>query len=130
MNLPRITDSFVCVDDCPVCLGSGHVCEEHPDKAWGEGDGCCGAPGMPCLHTRCRFANDVKIERPSVFDPDGDDHLKWPCGISVRVHAGEPRVRYYVDELRALHRTTLLNMQVNAENDRTGVSFHVEHGGI
>lgn len=44
----RITDAFVCRPDCHRCLGSGHVCEEHPDKPWDEGDGCCGAAGMPC----------------------------------------------------------------------------------
>lgn len=47
-NLPSIEEFFTCDPDCPRCLGSGHVCEEHPDKAWDEGDGCCGAPGIPC----------------------------------------------------------------------------------
>lgn len=47
-HLPRITDAFVCEPDCPRCLGSGHVCEDHPDKPWDEGDGCCSAAGMPC----------------------------------------------------------------------------------
>ena len=33
---------------CPVCLGIGWVCENHPDRAWSEEFGCqCGA-GMPC----------------------------------------------------------------------------------
>lgn len=34
--------------DCPVCLGEGWVCEEHDLTAWGDGDECCGAAGMPC----------------------------------------------------------------------------------
>lgn len=38
--------------DCPVCGGEGWVCEEHTDKGWGQGDGCCGAPGAPC--PKCR----------------------------------------------------------------------------
>lgn len=47
-QLPPIAAAFTCADDCPRCLGSGIVCEDHPDKAWREGDGCCGAAGMPC----------------------------------------------------------------------------------
>lgn len=54
-ELPSISDFFVCVDDCPWCLGTGHVCEDHPGKPWaytlGEDDprSCnCGAAGMPC----------------------------------------------------------------------------------
>lgn len=35
--------------DCPICGDEQWVCEEHPKKAWGEGDGCCGGAGMPCL---------------------------------------------------------------------------------
>lgn len=30
--------------DCPICKGTGWVCEEHPDKPW-EHDGCGGAGG-------------------------------------------------------------------------------------
>lgn len=48
--LPRITDAFICEPDCPRCLGSGHVCEDHPDKPMGhheETDNCSGV-GMPC----------------------------------------------------------------------------------
>jgi hypothetical protein len=35
--------------DCPVCLGLGWVCENHPHLPWtDDGRGCqCGA-GMPC----------------------------------------------------------------------------------
>jgi hypothetical protein len=34
--------------ECPICLGSGWVCENHPKLAWSERLGCqCGA-GMPC----------------------------------------------------------------------------------
>lgn len=45
--------------DCPSCLGTGLVCEDHPRLAWGAavsddsdpwpGACYCGAPGMPCL---------------------------------------------------------------------------------
>ena len=34
--------------NCPICLGIGWVCENHPDRAWDDEMGCtCGA-GMPC----------------------------------------------------------------------------------
>lgn len=33
---------------CAICKGELWVCENHPDKAWGYGDGCCGGAGMPC----------------------------------------------------------------------------------
>lgn len=46
--LRSIEDMFTCDADCPHCKGEGVVCEDHPDQAWGEGDGCCGAAGMPC----------------------------------------------------------------------------------
>lgn len=51
--MKRISDEFVCSPECPVCLGEGHVCEEHPDRPWhgvvGDELGCaCHAPGMPC----------------------------------------------------------------------------------
>ena len=28
----------------------GMVCEQHPDRAWPDGDHDCSGPGMPCLH--------------------------------------------------------------------------------
>lgn len=59
MSLPSILDSFP--RDHPAtcaCMGTGHVCEAHPSKAWGDmlpDDGhrhwraCyCKAAGMPC----------------------------------------------------------------------------------
>ncbi len=48
VSLGSIVDEFVCSPECPICLGSGIVCEDHPDQPWDDGDGCCGAPGMPC----------------------------------------------------------------------------------
>lgn len=33
---------------CARCAGQFWVCEDHDSTPWGEGDGCCGAPGMPC----------------------------------------------------------------------------------
>ncbi len=49
-ELRSITEAFVHDDpDCPACRGEGTVCAEHPDNAWNDGDGCCGAEGMPCL---------------------------------------------------------------------------------
>lgn len=34
--------------NCPQCRGEGWVCEQHPDRPWSDGKGCCGAPGKPC----------------------------------------------------------------------------------
>lgn len=33
---------------CPLCQNEGWVCEDHPDKPWHGGAGCCGAAGEPC----------------------------------------------------------------------------------
>lgn len=33
---------------CQICNGEGWVCEEHSDKQWKEGRGCCGGSGKPC----------------------------------------------------------------------------------
>ena len=42
---------------CRVCHGEEWVCEDHPDKVWGEGDGCCGGAGMLC---ECTFEGWVR----------------------------------------------------------------------
>jgi len=47
-RLPRLSDLDHGNVECPTCLGEGWVCEAHPAQAWGGGDGCCGAAGMPC----------------------------------------------------------------------------------
>lgn len=47
-ELGSIADEFVCSPECPVCFGDGIVCEDHPNVAWCDGDGCCGGAGMPC----------------------------------------------------------------------------------
>jgi hypothetical protein len=45
--------------ECPRCLGSGWVCEEHPDLPMhhllGETERKCGAAGMPCEQPDCPF---------------------------------------------------------------------------
>jgi hypothetical protein len=38
--------------ECHICKGEKWVCENHADKAWGDGDGCpCGGAGMECICT-------------------------------------------------------------------------------
>lgn len=37
--------------ECHLCNGEGWVCENHGDKAWKEGKGCCGGAGMQCICT-------------------------------------------------------------------------------
>ena len=34
--------------DCAICHDEGWVCEEHPDRAWGEVKGCGGGAGIRC----------------------------------------------------------------------------------
>lgn len=36
------------MDRCPKCDDEGWVCENHPEKAWAGGNGCCGGAGAPC----------------------------------------------------------------------------------
>lgn len=47
MTRPKAGD-VVSGDACRTCNGLGWVCEEHPDRAWDSGEGCCGAAGAPC----------------------------------------------------------------------------------
>jgi hypothetical protein len=34
--------------ECSKCHGDGWVCEAHAERAWLDGQGCCGQPGVPC----------------------------------------------------------------------------------
>lgn len=34
---------------CKLCEDTNIVCEDHPDKAWKSGEGCCGGAGMFCI---------------------------------------------------------------------------------
>jgi hypothetical protein len=36
------------MEKCKNCDDGGWVCENHPDKPWRDGEGCCGGAGMPC----------------------------------------------------------------------------------
>ena len=61
LPLRSILDAFGCVPDCPVCLGSGTVCEHHPDRPsdtlTAPPIGCdCGGAGMPCPEIAKRHA--------------------------------------------------------------------------
>ena len=50
---------------CPLCLGVGWVCENHPDRVWDDDLGCqCGA-GMPC---DCQRQDEILagIEEPDI----------------------------------------------------------------
>jgi len=33
---------------CPICFGTGWVCEAHPDRAWGDALGCTCSAWQPC----------------------------------------------------------------------------------
>jgi hypothetical protein len=46
---------------CPICFGTGWVCENHPDKPWDKEFGCeCGA-GVPCV---CNSAGEPGVDKP------------------------------------------------------------------
>lgn len=45
---PTRLDEVAKMKNCDTCGGEGWVCEKHPGKKWGYGDGCCGGAGMPC----------------------------------------------------------------------------------
>lgn len=47
LTADQISALAACMD-CSTCNGELWVCEEHPDHPWQDGDGCCGAPGIPC----------------------------------------------------------------------------------
>ena len=54
------------LDRCGTCLGTGWVCEEHPDRPWsgivGDGEGCepaCVGPGIPC---RCFLVEEGETD--------------------------------------------------------------------
>jgi hypothetical protein len=54
--------------NCPIYLGIGWVCENHPDRAWLEELGCmCGA-GMPCQCNRVSQVEDVKLLNKEICD--------------------------------------------------------------
>lgn len=50
--------------ECNICHGEGWVCEDHADKAWKEGNGCCGAAGMECICTVGGYFGTMK----DIFD--------------------------------------------------------------
>lgn len=84
-----ITAAFAHRDpSCPACAGEGIVCEEHPDRPWGDGDGCCGAPGAPCPLFN---AGPLRVACPHCGEPAGagcrrvliDSSDDQPVGVRV-----------------------------------------------
>lgn len=49
---------------CIVCKDERWVCENHPLRAWGYGDGCCGGAGMPC-----KECNPCDRDHPPAMPP-------------------------------------------------------------
>jgi hypothetical protein len=98
-----IIDAFGCMPpvdgvseidpSCPRCLGSGSVCEDHPQLPW-DGltpEGCqCGAAGMPCWEGRDRLAL-LDIATAPAFshgrDPDG---FPKPCDCADEANLDGP----------------------------------------
>lgn len=75
MAFRRPTTDFVCMacgtitKICGTCLNEGHVCEDHPDRAWRDGDGCCGAAGMPCPACCDPIPMDCSVSIVAAFTP-------------------------------------------------------------
>ncbi len=44
--------------ECEICYGEGWVCEDHTNKAWGDGNGCCGGAGSPCVCNKTPLASN------------------------------------------------------------------------
>lgn len=58
---------------CPTCLDTGHVCENHPDRAWAvlaDVEECCGGAGMPCPACCSPVAEDGTHSIVEAFTPD------------------------------------------------------------
>lgn len=55
------------VTDCPKCEGWGWVCENHPDKPWGDltlgPNSCACGAGMPCECNKACPPWDFKPDR-------------------------------------------------------------------
>lgn len=58
MALRKLSEIDNADPNCEACKGEGWVCEDHAEKAWGYGDGCCGAAGAPC---RCNPLYDDQL---------------------------------------------------------------------
>jgi len=60
---------------CSICK-SGWVCENHPDKDWNDGNGCCGGAGAPCKE--CNPSDEVTPPRmPVGYIPIWDIEHGW-----------------------------------------------------
>jgi hypothetical protein len=59
---------------CTQCRNARWVCEEHPDRPWGEVEGACdcGAAGMPC--PECNASDDLECPEmpPDFIEDDGN----------------------------------------------------------
>lgn len=59
---------------CPTCEDTGHVCENHPERAWAGlvgGPACCGGAGMPCPACCSPVPEDGSQSAVEAFIPDG-----------------------------------------------------------
>lgn len=54
---------------CANCDNQGWVCEDHAEVPWGDGDGCCGGAGEPCV---CNPIHRNNRLYPAPHDEDGE----------------------------------------------------------
>ena len=63
--------------DCGTCVGTGHVCENHPDRPWAGMTGepeCCGGAGMPCPRCCVAIPEYQGASIDAAFTPVANDH--------------------------------------------------------
>lgn len=80
---------------CPVCVGTGHVCENHPNRLWG---GMCCDPrttgGGLCVHGACHCGAGMPCPTctrpPAAGDPVGDAFQSWPVSPEQVEAARQP----------------------------------------
>lgn len=60
---------------CPLCNGTGWVCEFHLDIPWNEGEGCgCGGAGANCI---CNPNGDVPEGFLTIASVDDEKPKTW-----------------------------------------------------
>lgn len=55
---------FIVKTRCDICLDEGMVCEDHPNRQWDWGEGCCGAAGMFCECFKKKLADQAADVKP------------------------------------------------------------------
>lgn len=78
---------------CTICDGQGWVCENHPDKPWGDGLSCpCGGAGAPCVCHPAQAAGSPMANRGADLRMKTSRTLKLAfycrCGAGLEASVG------------------------------------------